>query len=47
MDFYVEDAVKELSKKLEDLYYKVYTMQDSIAEFNAMITEIKEESKDA
>ena len=44
---YVEDAVRELSRKLEDLYYRVYTMQDSIAECNARIEELKEESEDA
>jgi chaperonin cofactor prefoldin len=44
---YVEDAVRELSRKLEDLYYRVYTMEDSIAECNARIEELSEESKDA
>tara|TARA_R100000664_G_C2754804_1_gene142450 strand:+ start:558 stop:734 length:177 start_codon:yes stop_codon:yes gene_type:complete len=44
---YVEDAVRELSRKLEDLYYRVYTMEDSIAQCNAKIEELNEESKDA
>jgi len=44
---YVEDAVREMSRKLEDLYYRVYTIEDSIAQCSAMIEELKEGEDDA
>ena len=44
---YVEDAIRDLSRQLEDLYHRIYTMEDSIAECNALIIELKEESKNA
>ena len=46
-DVYVEDAVRYLSRKLEDLYHRIYTIEDSIAQCSAHIQEMKEESVDA
>ena len=46
-DVYIGDAVRSLSSKVEDLTYRIYTLEDSIANCNAVIEEIKEEKQDA
>ena len=48
MDKYeIDNAIASLSKAIEDLTYRVYTLEDSLATINAYIEEHKEESMDA
>ena len=48
MDKYeVDNAIASLSKTVEDLTYRLYTLEDSMAIINAYIEEDKEESVDA
>ncbi len=46
-DVYIGDAVRSLSSQVEDLTYRLYTLEDSIANCNAVIEEIKEEKQNA
>ena len=44
MDKYeVDNAIASLSKAIEDLTYRLYTLEDSMANLNAYIEEHKEE----
>jgi prefoldin subunit 5 len=47
MAYEIEQAISSLSKTVEDLTYRIYTLEDSIANINAYIEEDKEESIDA
>jgi len=48
MDAYeVEQLISSFSKTIEDLSYRVYSLEDSLATINAHIEEQKEESIDA
>ena len=48
MDKYeIDNAIASLSKAVEDLTYRVYTLEDSIANINAYIEEQKGEYIDA
>ena len=48
MDKYeVDNAIASLSKAIEDLTYRLYTLEDSMAEINAYIEEQKGEYIDA
>ena len=48
MDSYERDsAIASLSKAIEDLTYRVFTLEDSLATINAYIEEDKEETVDA
>ena len=38
----VEGAIASLSKAIEDLTYRVFTLEDSIANINAYVEEKKE-----
>ena len=43
MDQYeVEQLVGNLTRSIEELTYRVYTMEDSIAQINAVVEELKE-----
>jgi len=43
MDQYeVERLVGELTRAIEELTYRVYTMEDSLAQINAEVEELKE-----
>ena len=44
MDKYeIDNAIAALSKAIEDLTYRLYTLEDSMAEFGAYIEEQKGE----
>ena len=44
MDKYeVDNAITSLSKAIEDLTYRLYTLEDSMAELNAYVEEQKGE----
>ena len=48
MDKYeVDNAIDSLSKAIEDLSYRLYTLEDSMAELNAYVEEQKGEHIDA
>ena len=48
MDKYeVDNAIASLSKAIEDLTYRLYTLEDSMANINAYIEEQKGEYIDA
>ena len=48
MDKYeVDNAIASLSKAIEDLTYRLYTLEDSMAELNAYVEEQKGEYIDA
>ena len=48
MDQYeVDNAIDSLSKAIEDLSYRLYTLEDSMAELNAYVEEQKGEHIDA
>ena len=48
MDQYeVDNAIASLSKAIEDLTYRLYTLEDSMANINAYIEEQKGEYIDA
>jgi len=48
MDSYeVDNAIASLSKAIEDLTYRLYTLEDSMANLNAYIEEQKEETEHA
>ena len=48
MDAYeVERAITSLSKAIEDLTYRLYSLEDSMANLNAYIEEHKEEIEHA
>jgi len=48
MDAYqVEQAIASLSKAIEDLTYRIYSIEDSMANLNAYIEEHKEEIEHA
>jgi|TARA_R100001530_G_scaffold130929_1_gene102206 prefoldin subunit 5 len=48
MDKYeVENAIKSLSKAIEDISYRLYALEESLATANAYIEEHKEERIDA
>ena len=48
MDKYeIESAITSISKAIEDLSYRLYTLEDSMAEINAYIEEQKGEFADA
>ena len=38
----VERLVGELTRSIEELTYRVYTMEDSLAQINAKVEELKE-----
>tara|TARA_R100000008_G_scaffold36122_1_gene20603 strand:- start:458 stop:601 length:144 start_codon:yes stop_codon:yes gene_type:complete len=38
----IENAILSLSKNLEDITYKVYTLEDTVANINAYIEDKKE-----
>ena len=40
---HVVDTVRNLSRKIEDLYHRLYTIEDSVAVCNAYIEDQKEE----
>ena len=43
MDQYeIEQLVSNLTKSIEDLTYRIYTMEDSLAQINAEVEELKE-----
>lgn len=43
MDQYeVHQLVGELTRSIEELTYRVYTMEDSLAQINAQVEELKE-----
>jgi len=43
MDQYeVEQLVGELTRSIEELTYRIYTMEDSLAQINAVVEELKE-----
>lgn len=43
MDQYeVERLVGDLTRSIEELTYRVYTMEDSLAQMNAQLEELKE-----
>ena len=43
MDAYeIERLVGELTRSIEELTYRVYTMEDSLAQMNAQVEELKE-----
>lgn len=47
MDQYeVDNAIASLSKAIDDLTYRLYTLEDSMAELNAYVEERKEEHID-
>jgi len=41
-----DNAIASLSKSIEELTYRIFTLEDSIANINAYIEEHKEESID-
>jgi len=42
MDQYeIEQLVGDLTKSIEDLTYRIYTMEDSLAQINAQVEELK------
>ena len=42
MDQYeIEQLVGNLTKSIEDLTYRIYTMEDSLAQINAQVEELK------
>ena len=43
----VENAIKSLSKAIEDISYRLYALEESLATANAYIEEHKEERIDA
>ena len=46
MDQYeVEQLVGSLTRSIEELTYRIYTMEDSIAQVNAVVEELKEDNK--
>ena len=48
MDQYeVDNAIASLSKAIEDLTYRLYSLEDSMAQINAYIEEQKGEYVDA
>jgi hypothetical protein len=48
MDEYeVDNAIISLSKAIEDLTYRLFTLEDSMAELNAYVEEEKGEHIDA
>lgn len=48
MDQYeVDNAIASLSKAIDDLTYRLYTLEDSMAELNAYVEEEKGEHIDA
>ena len=48
MDPYeVDNAIASLSKAIEDLTYRIYAMEDTMANLNAYIEEHKEEIEHA
>tara|TARA_R110000824_G_C14921921_1_gene647791 strand:+ start:306 stop:452 length:147 start_codon:yes stop_codon:yes gene_type:complete len=48
MDKYeVDNAIASLSKAIEDLTYRLYTLEDSMANINAYVEEQKGEHIDA
>ena len=43
MDQYeIERLVGELNRSIEELTYRIYTMEDSLAQINAQVEELKE-----
>jgi len=38
----VHQLVGELTRSIEELTYRVYTMEDSLAQINAQVEELKE-----
>ena len=46
-EYEMSNVLATYSKSLEELSYKVSALEDSMAELNAYITEIKEGGKDA
>ena len=43
MDRYeIEQLVGSLTRSIEELTYRIYTMEDSIAQINAVVEELKE-----
>tara|TARA_R110002096_G_scaffold167712_1_gene338037 strand:- start:4 stop:204 length:201 start_codon:yes stop_codon:yes gene_type:complete len=43
MDQYeVEQLVGSLTRSIEELTYRIYTMEDSLAQMNAQVEELKE-----
>mgnify|MGYP003116797904 CR=1 FL=1 len=46
-EVYIGDVVRGISAQIEDLIHRMYTLEDSIANCNAAIEEIKEEKEDA
>jgi TolA-binding protein len=43
MDQYeVEQLVSNLTRSIEELTYRIYTMEDSLAQINAQVEELKE-----
>ena len=48
MDQYeIENTITSLSKAIEDLTYRLYTLEDSMANINAYVEEQKGEHVDA
>jgi len=48
MDQYeIDNAIDSISKAIEDLSYRLYTLEDSMAELNAYVEEQKGEHIDA
>ena len=46
-NYEVDGAIASLSKAIEDLTYRLFTLEDSVAELNAYIEEQKGEFADA
>jgi hypothetical protein len=45
-ELYIKDVVRDISAQLEDVFHRIYTIEDSIAECNARIIDLQEEKED-